>query len=39
MKLIIIQKSVLNADYLTMLEDINDSGADLVAFGELAVTG
>lgn len=39
MKLIIIQKSVLNADYLSMLEDIRDSGADLAAFGELAVTG
>ena len=39
MKLTIVQQDIQNRNYLEVLEDLRDSGTDLVLFGELAVTG
>ncbi len=39
MKLRLIQKNINNSDYISFLESSADSGADIVCFGELAVSG
>lgn len=39
MKLRLIQKNINNSDYLSFLEGSANSGADIVCFGELAVSG
>lgn len=39
MKLIIVQKDINDKDYIDHLDNIKDSNADLVCFGELGITG
>lgn len=39
MKLLIVQKNINESDYISILEDFKESGADIVVFGELAVSG
>ena len=39
MKLRLIQKNINNSDYVSFLESSAGSGADIVCFGELAVSG
>jgi predicted amidohydrolase len=39
MKLIIVQKDINDKNYIDHLDNIKDSNADLVCFGELGVTG
>ena len=39
MKLLLIQKDITNSDIKSILDDISESGADLVLFNELAPTG